>query len=71
MRNVLSVAMESELGTLLVDCHKGTVMRIPLTEMGHKEPPTPVITDRATRDRFFNENIHQRLSRARAICVGF
>ena len=32
--------------------------------MGHNQPPTPAVTDRATGDGFFNDNIHQRHSRA-------
>ena len=64
MRNVLASAMEAEPGALLVNCQISTAMRMAFIEMGRAQPPTPVVTDSATGDRFVNDNIRQRLSRA-------
>ena len=64
MKNVLAIEMEAELGALFVNCQRGAALRISLEEMGHHQPPTPVVTDSATSDGFVNDNIRQRKSRA-------
>ena len=64
MNIVLASAMEAELGALFVKCHQGSVLKISLEEMGHHQPPTPVVTDSATNDGFVNDNNGQRKSRA-------
>ena len=64
MRNVLFIATEAELGALFVNCQRGAATRMALIEMGHFQPHTPAVTESATGDRFFNDNIRQRRSRA-------
>ena len=57
MKNFLESAMEAELGALFVNCQRGTALTIAMEEMGHHQPPTPVVTDSATSEGFVNENI--------------
>ena len=64
MQNVLASAMEAELGALFVNCKQGAMIRIALHEMGHSQPPKPVVSDSATIYGFVNENIRQCRSRA-------
>ena len=64
MKNVLANATEAELGELFLNCQLGSALRISLKEMGHHQPPTPVVTEIATSDGFLNDNIRQRKSRA-------
>ena len=59
MRNVLDIAMEEKLGSLFVICQRGSETRMALTDMGHDQPPTPTVTDSATREGFENDNIRQ------------
>ena len=56
--------MEVELGALFVNYQRGSEMRTALIDMGHTQTPTPLVTESATGDKFSNENIHQRCSRA-------
>ena len=64
MKNVPASALEVELGALSANCQQGAAPRIDLEEMGHHQPPTPVVTDNATIDGFVNDNIIKRKSRA-------
>ena len=64
MRNVLSSTMGAEPGTLFVKCQRGTSTGMALIKMGHAHPPTPSVTDSATRDGFVNGNILQWRSRS-------
>ena len=64
MRNVLASAMEAELEDIFVNCQRGAELRMALIEMGHAQPPIPAVTESATYDVFFNDNIYQRRSRS-------
>ena len=64
MRSVLSRSMEAELGGLFFNCQRGVATRTSLMEMGYNQPPTPLVTDSATRDVFSNDKIRQRRSRS-------
>ena len=59
MRKFLARGMEAELGALFVNCHRGAATRIAIIDMGHTQPPTPVVTNSATGDGFVNDNIRQ------------
>jgi hypothetical protein len=39
---VVASAAEAELGALFYNCQDGTIFRLTLEELGHKQPPTPV-----------------------------
>ena len=49
---------------IIVNNPQVKVMRTALTEMSHKKPPTPAMTDRETGDIFVNANNRQILSRS-------
>ena len=56
---ILESKMEGKLGALFMNFHRGAALRIALEEMGHRQPPTPVLTDSATIDGFVNDNIRK------------
>ena len=62
MRNVLTIAMEAELGALFVNCRRGAETRMDLTDMVHAQPPTPTVVYRSTEDAFVNDSIRQQCS---------
>ena len=57
IKNFLARATGAELGALFVNCQRGAVTRMVLIDMGHAQPPTPAVTDKATGDGFVNDNI--------------
>ena len=61
---VVTSAAEAELGGLFVNGKEAVVLRQTLTEMGHPQPPTPMITDNITADGIVNETVNQRRSKA-------
>ena len=42
IKNVMSSAVEAELGGLFINAREAIPARIVLEEMGHKQPPTPI-----------------------------
>jgi hypothetical protein len=48
MREVLSSASEAELAALFYNGKEGAPLRITLEELGHKQPPTPMVTDNSS-----------------------
>ena len=47
IKNVMASATEAELGALYINKREAVPIRNLLTELGHKQPPTMVITDNA------------------------
>ena len=45
MINIMVSATEAEMGELFENCQKSTSKSTALAEMGHLQPPTPVVTD--------------------------
>eukprot|EP00957_Ditylum_brightwellii_P148232 11286722-Ditylum_brightwellii.AAC.1 len=64
IRNVMSSAAEAEIGALYVNTRKGEELRLALKEMGHPQPPTPVMTDNSTACGIVNKMVKQRRTRA-------
>jgi hypothetical protein len=64
MSVVLSSATEAELGALFYNAKDATAFRVPLDELGHPQPPTPIQTDNACASGIANETIKQRRSKA-------
>ena len=64
MKNTLASAMKAELGALFVNFQQGAATIMALEEMGHHQPPTPVVTDSAIIHGFANNSIRQRESGA-------
>jgi len=64
MKAILTSAAEAELAALFLNVKEATVERITLKELGHPQPPTPVITDNSTATGIANKTVKQRRSKA-------
>jgi hypothetical protein len=64
IREVLSSASEAELATLFYNGTEGAPLHITLKELGHKQPPTPMVTDNSTASSIANESVKQKRSKA-------
>ena len=64
MKNVLASAMEAELGGMFRNAQQGAWIRTILEEMGHKQPPTFLITDNTAAKSVAEGTAKQRKSRA-------
>jgi hypothetical protein len=63
LRKVLSSAAEAELGDLCYNGKEAVPERITLEELGHKQPPTPMVTDNTTATSITNDCIKQKCSK--------
>jgi hypothetical protein len=63
IKNVVASAAESEVGACFHNAQSGAPLRVTLTEMGHKQPPTPLGTDNSTAFGIVNEMIKQKRSK--------
>ena len=61
---VLSSAAEAEVGALFVTAKEAAGIRTTLAELGHEQPPTPILVDNTTAHGFANETIKQQRSKA-------
>ena len=64
MKTVLSSAAEAEFGTLFHNTKEATALCTTLEELGHPQPPTPVLVDNSTAVGLANDTVTQRHSRA-------
>jgi len=64
MREVLSSAAKAELATVFHNAKAACPLRTALLEMGHPQPPTPIVTDNTTAVGIANDTIKQKHSRA-------
>ena len=64
IKNVMASATEAELGALYINMREAVPIRNLLTELGHKQPPTMVITDNAVAEGIVNKKLKQQKSKA-------
>ena len=64
MKMVLSSAAEAEFGALFHNTKEATPLRTTLAELGHPQPPTPILVDNSTVVVLSNDTVTQRRSRA-------
>eukprot|EP00957_Ditylum_brightwellii_P097858 7452083-Ditylum_brightwellii.AAC.1 len=64
IRNVMASSAEAELGALFINAKKGEELRTALEEMGHVQPPAPIMTDNSTACGIINGTMKQRRTRA-------
>jgi hypothetical protein len=64
LKAVMSSAAEAELGALYINASEAVPMRKLLTEMGHKQPKTPIQTDNTTACGVVNNSIQPRRTKA-------
>eukprot|EP00957_Ditylum_brightwellii_P130302 9939585-Ditylum_brightwellii.AAC.1 len=65
----MASATEAEVGALYTNARKGEELRTALEEMGHPQPPTPIVIDNTTANGIVNDTVKQR--RLRAIDMRF
>jgi hypothetical protein len=64
MREVLASASEAELAALFHNGKEGASERHCLEELGHPQPPTPMVTDNSTTSGIANNTVKQKRSKA-------
>jgi hypothetical protein len=64
MKAILSSATEAETGALFYNTKDAAPLRIPLPEMGHPQPASPIQTDNACASGIVNNTVKQRRSKA-------
>ena len=64
MQNVMSSAMEAEVGAAFLTAKQACAMRTTLEELGHPQPATPLQVDNQTAVGFANDNIKHKHSKA-------
>ena len=62
MKMVLSSAVEAEFGALFHNTKEATPLCTTLAELGHPQPPTPVLVDNSTAVGLANDTVTQRQS---------
>eukprot|EP00957_Ditylum_brightwellii_P133645 10189184-Ditylum_brightwellii.AAC.1 len=61
---VASSTAAAELGALFLNACQAKLMRVTLEEMGHPQPPTPIISDNSTAVGIANRTIKKQCSHA-------
>ena len=64
LKHVAASAAEAELGALFLNTKEAKILRITLIEMGHPQPPTPIICDNSTATGISNNTVKRQRSRA-------
>jgi hypothetical protein len=64
MNNVLASAAEAEVGGLFINGQAACPIRTTLTELGHKQPPTIMVTDNECAQGIANDTVKQKRSKA-------
>ncbi len=64
LKNVLSSAAEAELAGLFLNGKEAVPERITLEELGHPQPPTPMVTDNSTAMGIANDSVKQKRSKS-------
>ena len=69
LKCVVSSAAEAELGALFENCKTAEVIRTTLTEMGHSQPATTIVTDNSTASGIANYN--QKIKQSKTMDMRF
>jgi hypothetical protein len=64
IKNVVASAAEYEVGACFHNAQGGAPLRVTLTELGHRQPTTPLRTYNSTAFRILNETIKQKRSKS-------
>ena len=64
IKNVMASATEAELGAMYINAREAIACRHTLQELGHQQPPTPIITDNLAAQGIINKTMKQRRSKA-------
>ena len=61
---VVSAASEAEYAAIFINARKGTALRQTLEDLGHKQPPTPMVVDNKCAQGLANDTVKRRRSKA-------
>jgi hypothetical protein len=64
----MSSATQSDIGEVFLNAKEGTVFSTTLEELGHPQPPTPLVTDNTTATCCINGKIKSIRTRAMDVC---
>jgi len=64
LKNVMWSAAEAEIGSTYTNAQEGLPIRVTATELGHKQPPTPMQVYNTTAVGFINNIMKQKRSKA-------
>jgi hypothetical protein len=64
LKHIMSSAAEAESGAVFINAKERAVLRTPLEELGHTQPPTPMKTDNTTTTGYSNGTIKQKRTKA-------
>ena len=64
IKSVMSSAAEAEIGALFLNSRQAIPARTLLEEMGHVQPPTPIMTDNTTALGFVSKNLQPKRTKS-------
>ena len=64
MKNIMSSATEAEIDALFLNSRQTIPARTLLEEMGHVQPPTPIMTDNTTALGFVSKNLQPKRTKS-------
>ena len=64
IKNVMASAAEAEIRSLYMNAREAIPLRICLNNLGHKQPPTPLITDNITACGIIRGTMKQKMMKA-------
>jgi hypothetical protein len=64
LKIVVTSAAEAELGALFLNAREGKIIRLILSELGHKQPATPIHCDNKTASGIANNTVKRQRSRS-------
>jgi hypothetical protein len=62
LRFVFTSAVEAKLGAPFLNCKQATIFRLTLEEMGHPQPPTPILCNNSTAVGIMNNTVKRQWS---------
>ena len=64
MKKIMSLAVESEIGSMFVNAREAVPARKSLNEMGHRQPRTPMQTDNTAAHSVVTNNAQPKRTKA-------
>jgi hypothetical protein len=64
LKNIMASAAEVEIAATFMNGQEAVPIRVTLVELGHPQPPTPMMVDNTTAVGFANDTIKQKRSKA-------
>ena len=64
IKNVMASATEAELGAMYMNAREAIACRQTLQNLGHKQPPTPIVIDNIAAQGIINKTMKQHRSKA-------